>query len=959
MKRIYFLACFLIASYVAAIAQFTPLGNASQTSTACFTLTPNASGQAGAIWHSQTIDLTRPFDVFATFFLGCADGGADGIVFVMHDQPVAIGVTGGGMGYQGINNSIGVEFDTWQNNNKGDPVQDHVAVISNGNNDHTAATNLAGPVSILPNGGNVETCNFRNVRISWDPAGDSLAIWVNCDQRITYVGDIVNNIFGGNSVVYWGFVASTGLASNLHQVCVTDFNNYAPITICDPDTVQINAGPGTANGLTTTYAWTPATGLSNASIRSPFLFPDTTTVFHVDVLDGCGVTRTRSWEVTVGYDSVLAVDLGPDTILCSGQTLELNLYTPGVSYLWNDGTTDSARTVAVADTYWVETSNFCGTFRDTVIVTTDDTPDVNLGNDTTFCLGDTLLLDATSSNATYLWQDNSGLPVFSTANGGIYFVRVENSCGVDRDTILLSTTTPPPDFSLGNDTVLCDASTWPVDVTNPLATAYLWQDGSVQPTFNIQAPGVYRVTMGNKCGIAADTILVDYDATPVVDLGPDTVLCQGQPYLLNVAFSPYTTYQWQDSSGSPVYIINDPGLYSVTLTNECGTATDQLEVAYILPPPDPFLGNDTVLCGGSLILNSGLSGYDYLWQDGSTAPTLTVTTEASYSLRVSNKCGFEEDTIVVGFETIPDIDLGNDTTICEGQSVLLNAIYSRAFYQWENGFTGPLRNIQSQGLYEVRVYNLCGESRDQIQITVLPYPAPVDLGGDRVLCTGDSLLLDATQAGFSYQWQNGSTDPQYLVRFDGIYSVRVSNACGTEVDQISIDYLTIPEVDLGEDQVICDGQPILLDGSSPSPGVQYAWENGNSTPVRTIDAPGLYRLTVSNDCASVTDSVIVTSRDCNCVVHVPTGFSPNDDGQNDQYFWAFSCNIQAAHFRVFDRWGELVFQSNDPASSWNGTLPNGQDAPEGVYVWVLDYSFIGVTEATIEDQKTGTVTLLR
>lgn len=959
MKRFYLLVCLLLASMSGAVAQFTPLGNASQTSTACFTITPNAPGQGGAIWHSQTIDLTRPFDVFATLFLGCADGGADGIVFVMHDQPVAIGLTGGGMGYQGINNSVAVEFDTWQNGNKGDPFQDHVAVVSNGDNNHNSPANLAGPVPILPTGGNVETCNFRNVRISWDPAGDSLSVWVNCDQRITYVGDIVNNIFGGNSVVYWGFVSSTGAASNLHQVCITDFNNYDPITMCFPDTVQVNAGPGTANGLTTTYTWTPATGISNASIRSPQLHPDTTTTFSVDVVDGCGVTRTRSWEVTVGYDSVLTVDLGPDTILCSGQTLDLDIYTPGIAYLWSDGLTDSARTIAVADTYWVETSNFCGTFRDTVIVNTDDTPDINLGNDTTFCQGDTLTLDATSSNATYVWQDNSGLPTFSTPNGGIYFVRVENSCGVDRDTILLSVTTPPPAFSMGNDTVLCDGNNWVIDVSDPIATSYLWQDGSTQPTFDVQMPGVYRVDVSNKCGAVSDTILIDYDSTPTVDLGPDTVLCQGQSYLFNVAFSPYTTYQWQDNSTSPVYTVINAGTYSVTLTNGCGTATDNVDITYLQPPPDPFLGNDTVLCGGSLILNSGLAGYSYLWQDGSTNPTLTVTTEATYSLRVSNKCGFEQDTIVVGFETVPEVDLGNDTTICEGQSVLLNAIYSRSFYEWENGFTGPLRNIQSQGLYEVRVYNLCGETRDQINITVLPFPEDVDLGGDQTLCEGDTLLLDATQAGFSYQWQNGSTGPTYLVRFDGTYSVRVGNACGTEVDQIRVTYLTVPEVELGEDRVICDGEPIRLDGTSPTSDVRYAWENGNTSPIRTVDEPGLYRLTVSNGCESTTDSVNVTLRDCNCVVHVPSGFSPNDDGENDEYYWAFACNLQAANFRIFDRWGQLVFQSTDPASRWNGVLPDGRLAPEGVYVWVLDYSYIGVTEATVGDQKTGTVTLLR
>ncbi|MDP5169660.1 MAG: L-type lectin-domain containing protein, partial [Bacteroidia bacterium] len=303
MKRVYFLFFVLAVSLVPLRAQFTPLGTATQTSNTCFSLTANQPSQLGAIWQTQQIDLTRPFDLFATFFFGCADGGADGIVFVLDNQATALGVGGGGMGYQTIASSLGIEFDTWQNTNLGDPAYDHLAIVSNGINNHSTASNLAGPVGILANNGNVETCSFYNIRISWEPATNLLRVWVNCALRLSYTGNIANTIFGGNPLVHWGFVSSTGAAANLHQVCISYFNNYAPQQICYPATVQLNAGASTG----TAFSWTPTAGVSNPTIANPIISPDTTTTYTVTVTSACTGNRTRSWDVTVGYDSVLNI----------------------------------------------------------------------------------------------------------------------------------------------------------------------------------------------------------------------------------------------------------------------------------------------------------------------------------------------------------------------------------------------------------------------------------------------------------------------------------------------------------------------------------------------------------------------------------------------------------------------------------------------------------------------------
>lgn len=100
-------ACCLLltANFFKASAQYAVNGNASQVSCNCYQLTPDAGGQSGSVWNLNQIDLSTPFDFYFDVFLGCNDGGADGIVFVL--QPVStVGGSGGGLGYAGITPSL-------------------------------------------------------------------------------------------------------------------------------------------------------------------------------------------------------------------------------------------------------------------------------------------------------------------------------------------------------------------------------------------------------------------------------------------------------------------------------------------------------------------------------------------------------------------------------------------------------------------------------------------------------------------------------------------------------------------------------------------------------------------------------------------------------------------------------------------------------------------------------------
>jgi len=203
-------------------------------------------------------------------------------------------------------------------------------------------------------------------------------------------------------------------------------------------------------------------------------------------------------------------------------------------------------------------------------------------------------------------------------------------------------------FDLGSDTTLCTGESLLLDVTTGGGT-YLWQDNSVNSTFNVTLPGQYWVEVTGNCGVGSDTINVNFIALPTIDLGNDTSLCPGQNIMLD-ATTVGSTYLWQDLSVGPTYPVSIPGLYWVEVSTSCGVITDSINVT-LGSGPDVDLGVDTLLCaGGTLLLDATTIGATYLWQDNSINPTFSVLQQGIYwsEVTVDNCTG--SDTVFVDFE---------------------------------------------------------------------------------------------------------------------------------------------------------------------------------------------------------------------------------------------------------------------------------------------------------------------
>lgn len=458
-------------------------------------------------------------------------------------------------------------------------------------------------------------------------------------------------------------------------------------------------------------------------------------------------------------------------------------------------------------------------------------------------------------------------------------------------------------------------------------------------TLSINSTGAFPLEdlCGNPIGQATADFDVDVPIPVSVNIGNDTsILCIGQTLLLNATIQG-STYVWQDGSTNPTFSVTQPGTYSVTLTNACGSGSDSIGVTYLLEPPQIELGPTQNLCGSETALLDASSPFSiYTWQDGSTDPTLTASLEGLYAVTVTNACGTTLDQVFINVIPPIDLDLGGDQSHCLGDFVLLDATNEDASYQWQDGSTNSSLTATQTGNYSVTVTTLCETQSDNALLTFIDETSP-ELGQDTFLCEGDTIFLDFSLPGSNnYIWQDGSTDPIYPVTLGGEYTARVTTQCNSFDDVIFIYFIPLISYDLGRDTFLCEAQ-YWLDASTAGPA-SYEWQDGSKEPYFIADAPGEYRVSVFNECELISDTIQI--KECEfCDMYYPTVFSPNFDGINDEFRPFSECPPQPFLLRIFDRWGALVFESEDPEAGWDGTF-HGKPVSAGAYVWTLEYTVV-------------------
>jgi len=333
----------------------------------------------------------------------------------------------------------------------------------------------------------------------------------------------------------------------------------------------------------------------------------------------------------------------------------------------------------------------------------------------------------------------------------------------------------PGTFSIGNDTTICEGDFIEISVDVD-ADSYTWSNGDMTSTTTVPTGQHTVEVLLNGCEVQ-DTILISSKSTPLADLGPDVMNCEGDPLLLELNLTGVNII-WSDGSGSPSFTTEDEGVYWVDVSLDGCTARDSLIFSY-RDLPSISLGRDSILCEGDVLeFEFDDTGLSFEWNDNISVANRTISAAGEYSLEVSDgQCVFR-DTVVVGIAPRPVFGLGRDTMLCTGETLTLSADPAPdETISWVDGSSALTIDVTNSGTFWLDVNKQGCVIRDEI-LVVFNDPPAFDLGRDTLICEQAPLVLRPGINGGTYQWQDGSANERYTVDRPGTYSVSVTrNGC--------------------------------------------------------------------------------------------------------------------------------------------------------------------------------------
>jgi hypothetical protein len=224
--------------------------------------------------------------------------------------------------------------------------------------------------------------------------------------------------------------------------------------------------------------------------------------------------------------------------------------------------------------------------------------------------------------------------------------------------------------------------------------------------------------------------------------------------------------------------LNGTGTLSITVTGNCGITHDTLHVASVAPQ-QVSLGNDSLVCG-DLYLMPQPSFPHYLWSTGSIATSIMAASPGTYWVETKDANGCtDRDTIVLSGIPITPVQLGADTALCSGNTLLLDAGQGYDSYSWQNGSTAQTFSVTSPGTYWVTVTDSCGADTDSLTVTLGTVNFNLTHNGASTVCKSALPFTLSAPAGYqAYLWQNGSTNASITITTVGTYYVSVTDANG-------------------------------------------------------------------------------------------------------------------------------------------------------------------------------------
>ena len=684
--------------------------------------------------------------------------------------------------------------------------------------------------------------------------------------------------------------------------------------------------------------------------------------------------------------------------------------TPPYSYIWNTGATTQTITGLLPGTYIVTvTDSSCNQKMqiDTVIVTGGSGSfSVNNNQTDNICFGGSngsstvTITGGGTPPFTYIWSPGGGTNATATGLGaGIYTVTITDNAGCVQNSTVTITEPSAITTTLSNTPDSCgvggSATVNASGGTSPFT--YIWSpSGGTNATATGLGGGTYTVTVtdANGCTATANTT-VNSSGSVTANAGNDQSVCYGDNYTLNASGG--TIYQWSPATG-----LSDPNIanpianplitttYTVTVTDGSGCSGIDDVTVTVHPQVNPDAGPDQAICTGQEVAVMNASGgVNYSWSpstdltnNNTSNPSASPITTTTYSVTISDAFGCSgTDDVTISVNPIPTYSYITDSTNCNNSSngsitITPSGGTSPYIYVWNPSVsnTNVANNIPS-GTYNVTITDNNG-CTTTASILVAENPSPINnTTSISETCDMANGSANVTVSGgtppYTYLWSNGSIDSTATSLAAGTYTVTATDVNGcTAAATVNVQEIPGPEADFYVHPnilTIMDGTVSLNDNSSGNI-VSWQWDFGDNSPygsgeqlTHDYNIIGTYLVTlIVTDANGCTDIAVDTVKVKDIFTfYAPNAFSPDEDGFND-FFYPQGVNWDPDHYEmlIFDRWGNLIFQTTTVGDKWNGTVNNNgtqDDVFIDVYVYVIS---IKEMEGPIHE-FIGRVTLVR
>ena len=786
------------------------------------------------------------------------------------------------------------------------------------------------------------------------------------------------------------------------------------LTTCptDPSTDLFGELGGTPE---TGGTWSPTMN-SGTGVFDPAF--DTPGTYTYSITNSCG---TSSNEVLVNVTANPDPGTNGTATICDNAGT-INLLdslngTPDAGGTWspllNSGTDTFDPSIDTSGTYTYSV-NACGggTLTADVVVTVNPSPNTGADGTLTLCPTDpaTDLFNELggSPDAGGTWSPimNSGTGVFDPAfdAAGTYTYTITNTCGTSSNDVVV-TVTPSLDPGTNGTATLCDNA----GTINLLDSLNGTPDagGTWSPLLNsgtdtfdpsVDTSGTYTYSV-NACGggtLSAD-VVVTINPSPNTGADGTLTLCPTDPAtdLFNeLGGSPDAGGTWSPimNSGTGVFdpAFDAAGTYTYTITNTCGTSSNDVVVT-ISTNPDPGTNGTAITCSNGTAFNlmdslNGTPDAGGTWSpaliSGTNIFDPTVDAAGTYTYAV-NACGggtLSAD-VVITVNPAPNAGTDGSLTACPTDAATdlfglltgspdVGGTWTPAM----NSGTGVFDPAQdAAGTYTYTVTNSCGTDNSTVSVTVNACTIPTaSFSTDKdTICAGDCIVFtDQSTSATSWQWTFNGGNPSSSIDqnpgsvcfdTDGVFNIELvaTNSFGSNTYNSTVVVTPTPVISAGADVVINLNESTQLNATGVTNGV-YTWSPPTwldctvcPSPISTPDETITYTVVVadSNGCVA-TDDVTVFVEFEN-VIFVPNIFSPNGDNMND-VLYVRGKGVAELKFFIYDRWGEKVFETTSLDNGWDGTF-RGKKMNKAVFVYYLEATFVGGEEVT---QK-GDITLVK